>query len=82
MTDAPLRVLLLEQIHSEAEAILRSAGFSVESLGRALDEAELVDRVADVALIGLRSKTRITQRVLDAAPNLVAIGAFCIGTNQ
>lgn len=82
MTDAALRVLLLEQIHPEAEVILGSAGFAVESVGRALDEDELVSRIGDVALLGLRSKTRVTQRVLDAAPNLLAIGAFCIGTNQ
>jgi D-3-phosphoglycerate dehydrogenase / 2-oxoglutarate reductase len=82
VTDAPNRVLLLEQIHPDAEAILGSAGFEIESVGRALDEDELVARVGDVALLGLRSKTHITERVLDAAPNLVAIGAFCIGTNQ
>ena len=82
MNEAPVRVLLLEQIHSDAETILRSAGFEVESLSRAADEDELVERVADVSLLGIRSKTHVTQRVLDAAPNLVAIGAFCIGTNQ
>ncbi|MCU1659289.1 MAG: 3-phosphoglycerate dehydrogenase [Pseudonocardiales bacterium] len=82
MTETPVRVLLLEQIHPVAEDILRSAGFAVESLPRALDEDELVQRVGDVELLGLRSKTHVTQRVLDAAPNLVSIGAFCIGTNQ
>lgn len=82
MTETPVRVLLLEQIHPDAEDILRSAGFAVESLPRALDEDELVQRVGDVELLGLRSKTHVTQRVLDAAPNLVSIGAFCIGTNQ
>ncbi|MDQ2748017.1 MAG: phosphoglycerate dehydrogenase [Actinomycetota bacterium] len=82
MTDSVLRVLLLEQIHPEAVAILRGAGFDVESLSRALDEDELVSRVGAVALIGVRSKTHITERVLAAAPNLVAVGAFCIGTNQ
>jgi D-3-phosphoglycerate dehydrogenase / 2-oxoglutarate reductase len=82
VTDAPNRVLLLEQIHPDAETILGSAGFEIESVGRALDEDELVARVGDIALLGLRSKTHITERVLDAAPNLVAIGAFCIGTNQ
>jgi D-3-phosphoglycerate dehydrogenase len=82
VTDTAPRVLLLEQIHPEAEAILRSAGFDVESIGRALDEDELVSRIGDISLIGLRSKTHITQRVLDAAPDLVGIGAFCIGTNQ
>jgi len=82
VSDTPVRALLLEQIHPDAEAIMRSAGFEVDSVGRALDEDELVARVADVNLIGIRSKTHITKRVLDAAPNLVAIGAFCIGTNQ
>jgi D-3-phosphoglycerate dehydrogenase len=82
LSEKPVRVLLLEQIHPEAEDILRSAGFSVESEPRALDEDELAARLADVALLGLRSKTHVTRRVLEAAPNLVAIGAFCIGTNQ
>jgi D-3-phosphoglycerate dehydrogenase len=82
VTETPVRVLLLEQIHPEAEEILRSAGFEVESLSRALDEDELVDRAPEFSLIGIRSKTNVTQRVLDAAPNLVAVGAFCIGTNQ
>jgi len=78
----PVRVLLLEQIHPDATALLTSAGFQVETLDRALDEDELVERVGDVTLLGIRSKTHVTARVLDAAPELVAIGAFCIGTNQ
>jgi D-3-phosphoglycerate dehydrogenase len=82
MTDAPVRVLLLEQIHTDAEEILRSSGFEVESVARALDEDELVERIGRVSLLGIRSKTQVTRRVLDAADQLVAIGAFCIGTNQ
>jgi D-3-phosphoglycerate dehydrogenase len=78
----PVRVLLLEQIHPDATALLTSAGFQVDTLDRALDEDELVERVGDVTLLGIRSKTHVTARVLDAAPELVAIGAFCIGTNQ
>ena len=78
----PVRVLLLEQIHPDATALLTSAGFQVETLDRALDEDELVERVGDVTLLGIRSKTHVTVRVLEAAPELVAIGAFCIGTNQ
>ena len=78
----PVRVLLLEQIHPDATALLTSAGFQVETLDRALDEDELVERVGDVTLLGIRSKTHVTARVLEAAPELVAIGAFCIGTNQ
>jgi D-3-phosphoglycerate dehydrogenase len=82
MTDAPVRVLLLEQIHTDAEEILRSSGFEVESVARALDEGELVERIGGVSLLGIRSKTQVTRRVLEAADQLVAIGAFCIGTNQ
>ncbi|MDT4939791.1 MAG: D-3-phosphoglycerate dehydrogenase / 2-oxoglutarate reductase [Pseudonocardiales bacterium] len=82
VTQARQRVLLLEQIHPDADEILQAAGFEVESFSRALDEDELVERVAGVNVIGLRSKTHITQRVLDAATDLVALGAFCIGTNQ
>ena len=82
MTSQPIRALLLEQIHPEAEEILRSSGFDVETVARALDENELVERLSGVSLLGIRSKTHVTRRVLDAAPNLVAIGAFCIGTNQ
>ncbi|SHG17288.1 D-3-phosphoglycerate dehydrogenase [Jatrophihabitans endophyticus] len=82
MTDGPTRALLLEQIHPDAVEILRSSGFEVETLDRALDEDELVERVAGVGLLGIRSKTHVSQRVIDAAGQLVAIGAFCIGTNQ
>jgi D-3-phosphoglycerate dehydrogenase / 2-oxoglutarate reductase len=78
----PLRVLLLEQIHPEAVERLQSANFEVTSVDRALDEAELIDAIADVHLLGIRSKTQVTDKVLSAAPSLLAIGAFCIGTNQ
>jgi D-3-phosphoglycerate dehydrogenase len=80
--DRPVRALLLEQIHPDAEDILRSSGFEVETVGRALDEDDLIERLPGVALLGIRSKTRVTRRVIDAAPDLLAIGAFCIGTNQ
>ncbi len=82
MTHARVRALLLEQIHPDAEQLLRSAGFAVDAVSRSLDEDELIDRIRGVSLIGIRSKTQITARVLDAADSLVAIGAFCIGTNQ
>ena len=82
MTSQPGRALLLEQIHPDAEDVLRSAGFEIESIPRALDEDELVERLPGVQLLGIRSKTHVTRRVLEAAPNLLAIGAFCIGTNQ
>jgi D-3-phosphoglycerate dehydrogenase len=82
MPDARTRVLLLESVHPAAEQILRSSGFDVEAIGRALDEDELAERIAGVHLLGIRSKTHVTRRVLEAADELIAVGAFCIGTNQ
>jgi D-3-phosphoglycerate dehydrogenase len=82
VTGNPVRVLLLEQIHPDAAEALGSAGFEVEMVNGALDEDELIGRLAGVTLLGIRSKTHVTARVLDAAPDLIAIGAFCIGTNQ
>lgn len=82
MHASPVRVLLLEQIHPDAAERLQSAGFEVTNLSRALDEAELIEALADVQLLGIRSKTQVTDKVLSAAPHLLAIGAFCIGTNQ
>ena len=76
------RVLLLEQIHPDAEELLRSAGFDVETLDRAMDEDELIARVPGVSMLGIRSKTQVTPAVLEAATDLTAVGAFCIGTNQ
>jgi D-3-phosphoglycerate dehydrogenase / 2-oxoglutarate reductase len=78
----PLHVLLLEQIHPDADELLSSLGFQVRSLPRALSEDELIAEIAGVSLLGIRSKTNVTARVLEAADRLVAVGAFCIGTNQ
>jgi D-3-phosphoglycerate dehydrogenase len=78
----PARALLLENIHSDAAWNLKDAGWDVERLDRALGEDELVERLAGVQLLGIRSNTTVTPRVLDSAPDLLAIGAFCIGTNQ
>src|SRR5215469_6290687 len=80
--DGKIRALLLENIHPDGVSRLESAGYLVESVGRALDEDELIDRLEGVTLLGIRSKTRVTARALSAAPHLVAIGAFCIGTDQ
>jgi D-3-phosphoglycerate dehydrogenase len=78
----PRRALLLEQIHPEAEEILASSGFDVDVRSTSLDEDELIAALEDVCVLGIRSKTHVTERVLDAAAHLEAIGAFCIGTNQ
>jgi D-3-phosphoglycerate dehydrogenase len=79
---APLKVLLLENIHKIAEDQLRDDGFDVSRIDGSLKEEELVKRLAGVQLLGIRSKTQITPRVLEAGKDLLAIGAFCIGTNQ
>ncbi len=79
---SPARALLLENIHSDAAWTLKDAGFDVERLDRALTETELVERLPGVALLGIRSNTSVSARVLAAAPELLALGAFCIGTNQ
>ncbi len=77
-----LRALLLEQIHPDAVELLATTGFAVETVDRALDEDELVHRLPGVHLLGLRSKTHLTERALAAGRDLIAVGAFCIGTNQ
>jgi len=77
-----LKVLLLENIHPEAVALLRAEGFDVETAAGALSEAELIARIPGIQLLGIRSTTYVTPAVLDAASDLIAIGAFCIGTNQ
>ena len=82
MPELPTRVLLLEQIHPEAEQLLVRAGFEVESIDRALDEDELIAALPGVHLLGIRSKTNVSARILDSTEDLVSIGAFCIGTNQ
>src|SRR4051795_6105074 len=79
---AKVRVLLLESIHPDAVSRLESEGYQVESVRNALDEVELIERIAGVHLLGVRSKTQVTAKVLEAADSLVAIGAFCIGTDQ
>jgi D-3-phosphoglycerate dehydrogenase len=79
---AKVRVLLLENIHPDAVSRLEAEGYQVESVAGALDEAELVERIPGVQLLGIRSKSRVTDKVLAAADSLAAVGAFCIGTDQ
>ena len=61
---------------------LRDHGFEVECLKGALSEDELIDALEGVDLLGIRSKTSVTRKVIDARPTLTAVGCFCIGTNQ
>jgi D-3-phosphoglycerate dehydrogenase len=74
--------LLLENVHPDAAAALTAEGFDVETAKGALDPAELAARLPGVALLGIRSKTDVTEASLEHADSLLAIGAFCIGTNQ
>ena len=66
------RVLLLENIHPDASARLAKEGYQVDTLPRALGEDELIEAMGDVSLLGIRSGTQVTERVLAAAPQLVA----------
>ncbi|HHQ4923811.1 phosphoglycerate dehydrogenase [Aeromonas veronii] len=78
-----IKVLLLEGVHPNTVETFRAAGYtSVEYLKTSLSEEELIEQIRDVHFIGLRSRTQITEKILDAANKLVAIGCFCIGTNQ
>jgi D-3-phosphoglycerate dehydrogenase len=76
------RALLLENIHPDASIRLAKEGYQVETMPRALAEDELIEAVRDVHLLGIRSGTQVTERVLASAPQLAAVGAFCIGVNQ
>ena len=77
-----LNVLLLENVHPVAVEIMKSEGFNVEIHTAAMTEDELCEKIKNVSVLGIRSKTQVTAKVLDNANRLMTIGAFCIGTNQ
>lgn len=77
-----IKVLLLENVHPAAIQAFEEQGFNVEFHRGAMDEDELAEKIKDVSIVGIRSKTNITAKVLENADKLLAIGAFCIGTNQ
>ncbi|MFN4145625.1 MAG: phosphoglycerate dehydrogenase [Runella sp.] len=77
-----IKVLLLENVHGVARRAFEQEGFNVEFVKGAMDEDELIEKIKDISILGIRSKTMVTKRVLENAPRLIAIGAFCIGTNQ
>jgi D-3-phosphoglycerate dehydrogenase len=78
-----INILLLENISDAAAAQFTSAGYAnVKRLSGALSEEDLIREVKDVHLLGIRSKTQVTRKVLEAAHKLQGIGCFCIGTNQ
>ncbi len=76
------KILLLEGVHPACVEKLQQAGYQPELLKNALSEDELVKRIPGVHLLGIRSKTRVSKKVLEAADSLLAIGCFCIGTDQ
>ncbi|KAL0578715.1 D-3-phosphoglycerate dehydrogenase 2 [Marasmius crinis-equi] len=77
-----LRILLLENVNQLAVDAFREQGFHVDHHTKAWSEDDLVEKIGSYHAIGIRSKTKITARVLKAASKLLAIGCFCIGTNQ
>ncbi|MBU3823256.1 MAG: phosphoglycerate dehydrogenase [Candidatus Oceanisphaera merdipullorum] len=78
-----IKILLLEGVHTGAVEMFKNAGYSnIDYIKTALSDEELKERIKDVHFVGLRSRTQITESVLDVAEKLVAIGCFCIGTNQ
>jgi D-3-phosphoglycerate dehydrogenase / 2-oxoglutarate reductase len=77
-----MKALLLENIHPDAERLLSERGIEVAKASGALDESELRAALPGVQLLGIRSKTKVTRAVLEEFPDLLAVGAFCIGTNQ
>ncbi|HEY8388929.1 MAG TPA: NAD(P)-dependent oxidoreductase, partial [Parasegetibacter sp.] len=78
-----INILFLENISTKAVNLFKENGYvNVRQLNGALSEDELEKAVKDVHLLGIRSKTNITKRVLESAPKLQAVGCFCIGVNQ
>jgi D-3-phosphoglycerate dehydrogenase len=77
-----MKALLLENVHPDATASLEAAGIAVSTRSGGLDERELSEALVGVHLLGIRSGTRVSASVLAGATELIAVGAFCIGTNQ
>jgi len=77
-----IKILLLEDVHPAAFDNLSEDGFSVELVKTSLSEEQLIEKIKGVHVLGIRSKTQVTQKVLDAANKLLVVGAFCIGTAQ
>ena len=82
MKDQKTRILLVENIHSVAKEALEKEGYQVDLLAHAPSEEELIKLLPAYGALGIRSKTEITKKVLDAAQSINTIGCFCIGTNQ
>lgn len=78
-----IKFLLLEGVHQSAVDTLTEAGYSnIEYVKTSLPEDELMAKLATAHFVGIRSRTQLTRKVLESAPKLIAVGCFCIGTNQ
>ena len=77
-----IKVLLLEKIDTIAKSIFEKEGYEIETLDTSLNEKELSKKIKNISILGIRSKTVITKKVLQSANKLLSIGAYCIGTNQ
>ncbi|EFQ28160.1 D-isomer specific 2-hydroxyacid dehydrogenase [Colletotrichum graminicola] len=77
-----IKILLLENVNQTGKDILAEQGYQVEALKTSLPEDQLIEKIRDVHVIGIRSKTKLTEKVLREAKNLLVVGCFCIGTNQ
>lgn len=77
-----INVLLLENVHPIGVELMKHEGYNVEVISSALNEEELAEKIKNVSILGIRSKTNVTKKVLENANRLISIGAFCIGTNQ
>ncbi|HEV2488774.1 MAG TPA: phosphoglycerate dehydrogenase [Candidatus Acidoferrales bacterium] len=82
MKDHKHKVLLLENVHPHAAKKFREAGFLVEASSQSAEEDSLCRKLEETSILGIRSKTRVTEKVLAHAGSLTAVGAFCIGTDQ
>lgn len=77
-----IKVLLLENVHSKAFDLLKKEGYQVEEINESLSEEELLKKIPDISILGIRSQTHVTKRIIEQARRLISIGAYCIGTNQ
>jgi len=77
-----IKIVLFEGIHQVAVRKLENEDFTLELLPNALKGEALKQKIADATVVGIRSKTKITKEIIDAAPNLLCVGCFCIGTDQ
>jgi D-3-phosphoglycerate dehydrogenase len=77
-----IKVLLLENVHQIGVNLFNEEGYEVEVVSSAMSEEELCEKIKNISILGIRSKTNVTKKVLENANRLLSIGAFCIGTNQ